>query len=726
MPILKKYKKITLTLKLSMVFLLTGIYFCYSMDIDKMKPTLSDKVEFILNEDNIINSLKKSFKEKIKNGECEKADVFLFSTIRFSKQREYLPVLKILPLKEEERQKQYIKNNVIKPLQKRFLDLLEKNLISFDLVQLFGMQLFSNQKKYIDELNLVSDAMIFESLSKKTEFSNPEEREKFIEIFVTNSLKPDVKKDLSNGTLTETGLKLFQSIAFPKQYKHYETIKNNPFLKIPISDFKQKKQSEIALSKEVIQKNMIKVRASIRESVQFALLTEKISESDLSLFQTIHFSKHHKYYPMLLEGTLKKNRCFNLAEETYLQQFQSSLLPFLRFGLNTYIFSLNDLKILEGKSEDEQLVIYQDLFKKVFLNQLGIIHDFPSLHEMKKEQLPVVLDINRTTNLNPTPTILIESPIMLIPTNEIELPINVEPTVEIELLINVEPTVRNEIPINVEPTIEEVQEESKNKSSLSRKEKRKMRKKEIKKRKRTERLQSTLADQQSALQNVMPMQQTKVSINIQEPIPAVTTTTTVLKDPQEREDKGSAKVQDYQVDGLGRRIKPKNRPDNHPQNVPTITSNLPSVLPNKATNSLPLHVIFNLKSGPLSVDHEIENDTWDITRNQMGNYFSAMWCCFDKGAGKGGHYKVLLPTSCTLLSNSQVAFSVKNENGGSLTLPNWEQSFRDGKPLSYLRTDILEAREKLRLFYEDIMNACKDAGIDLKNKKMKIDLDIAY
>ncbi len=102
-----------------------------------------------------------------------------------------------------------------------------------------------------------------------------------------------------------------------------------------------------------------------------------------------------------------------------------------------------------------------------------------------------------------------------------------------------------------------------------------------------------------------------------------------------------------------------------------------------------------------AVDEEIESNTWTFTRENLITYFEALGCTATNG---GKHKKVSLPKAL-IISYEGSTITILNELGGALTLPRWDDSSRNGQAPSYLRSQILKAREKLALLKFKANNA---------------------
>ncbi|MGV8948048.1 MAG: hypothetical protein ACOH2E_01585 [Candidatus Paracaedibacter sp.] len=107
------------------------------------------------------------------------------------------------------------------------------------------------------------------------------------------------------------------------------------------------------------------------------------------------------------------------------------------------------------------------------------------------------------------------------------------------------------------------------------------------------------------------------------------------------------------------------------------------------------------------VDIEIENNTWDFTRENLMMYFEALECIATDG---GKHKKVSLPKA-VIISYEGSTITILNDLGGALTLPRWDGSEGNGQVPPYLRKQILKAREKLvllRVKVKNIINSTLD------------------
>ena len=102
-----------------------------------------------------------------------------------------------------------------------------------------------------------------------------------------------------------------------------------------------------------------------------------------------------------------------------------------------------------------------------------------------------------------------------------------------------------------------------------------------------------------------------------------------------------------------------------------------------------------------AVDEEIESNTWTFTRENLMTYFEALGCTATNG---GKHKKVSLPKAL-IISYEGSTITILNELGGALTLPRWDGSEGNGQAPSYLRSQILKAREKLILLKVKVNNA---------------------
>ena len=101
--------------------------------------------------------------------------------------------------------------------------------------------------------------------------------------------------------------------------------------------------------------------------------------------------------------------------------------------------------------------------------------------------------------------------------------------------------------------------------------------------------------------------------------------------------------------------------------------------------------LFPLTKNGKFVDDEIENNSWDFTRENLMSYFQDLGCDPKEGAK---HKKVNLPAAILLMSKEN-CISVINDLGGALTLPPWDKAYGSGCVPHYLRGQILSAREKL-------------------------------
>lgn len=101
--------------------------------------------------------------------------------------------------------------------------------------------------------------------------------------------------------------------------------------------------------------------------------------------------------------------------------------------------------------------------------------------------------------------------------------------------------------------------------------------------------------------------------------------------------------------------------------------------------------LYNLSSGPLAVDQEIENNTWRFTREEFKTYMEAVGCIYK--SGNGIHDKASLPKAILIMQGDNLV-TILNDFGGALTLPLWDKDYVP----NYLQTQILEARKNLRAF----------------------------
>ena len=138
----------------------------------------------------------------------------------------------------------------------------------------------------------------------------------------------------------------------------------------------------------------------------------------------------------------------------------------------------------------------------------------------------------------------------------------------------------------------------------------------------------------------------------------------------------------------------KNQPDSipldekKPQHVISIISE-PSVMNVQPT----IKDLYHLEATAKKVDAEIENNTWMFTRKDLMAYFENLGCAAIEG---GKHKKVSLPKADFVLYEGET-IAIMNDFGGALTLPRWDGSDGNGQVPSYLRKQILKAREKLVL-----------------------------
>jgi hypothetical protein len=119
---------------------------------------------------------------------------------------------------------------------------------------------------------------------------------------------------------------------------------------------------------------------------------------------------------------------------------------------------------------------------------------------------------------------------------------------------------------------------------------------------------------------------------------------------------------------------------------PTSQSSIQNELPN-------IKDLYHLTSTAKDVDSEIEDNTWMFTRENLMMYFEALGCTATDG---GKHKKVSLPKAIFVFYEGST-IAIMNDLGGALTLPRWDGSEGNGQVPSYLRTQILKAREKLVL-----------------------------
>jgi len=103
----------------------------------------------------------------------------------------------------------------------------------------------------------------------------------------------------------------------------------------------------------------------------------------------------------------------------------------------------------------------------------------------------------------------------------------------------------------------------------------------------------------------------------------------------------------------------------------------------------PLSALYNLSSTAFDVDQETEQGTWQFTRDQFKTYAEAMGCIYK--SGHGIHTKAALPKAIHIMQGDNL-ITILNDFGGALTLPSWDKDYVP----TYLRTQILEARKKLR------------------------------
>lgn len=122
------------------------------------------------------------------------------------------------------------------------------------------------------------------------------------------------------------------------------------------------------------------------------------------------------------------------------------------------------------------------------------------------------------------------------------------------------------------------------------------------------------------------------------------------------------------------------------ETAPTMVS--PSSIQNTLLNIKDLCV---LKGVAKDVDEEIENKSWNFTREHLRMYFEALGCINKEG---GKHKKVSLPNA-VIVTYKGSTITILNELGGALTLPRWDGSKDNGTVPLYLRKQILKAREKL-------------------------------
>jgi len=116
-----------------------------------------------------------------------------------------------------------------------------------------------------------------------------------------------------------------------------------------------------------------------------------------------------------------------------------------------------------------------------------------------------------------------------------------------------------------------------------------------------------------------------------------------------------------------------------------------------------LSELYNLSSGPLAVDQEIEQGTWKFTRDQFKVYIEAMGCVYKDGHGI--HAKASLPRATHIMQGDNLV-TILNDFGGALTLPSWD---KDYVPI-YLKPQILKAREKLRALAIKALNYKEEKG----------------
>lgn len=154
--------------------------------------------------------------------------------------------------------------------------------------------------------------------------------------------------------------------------------------------------------------------------------------------------------------------------------------------------------------------------------------------------------------------------------------------------------------------------------------------------------------------------------------------------------------------------------ENLPSLLPITTSTTTKVItnaPSKIQSSmeqkvLPIKELFHLTAISKKVDSEVEDDTWDFTRENLIAYFKNLGGTVQEG---GCHKKLSLPKAIIIKHGEEVV-TILNDSSGALTLPRWDKSFNDGKVPHYLRSQILKAREKMA-FLQTKVNNLKEKDI---------------
>lgn len=118
---------------------------------------------------------------------------------------------------------------------------------------------------------------------------------------------------------------------------------------------------------------------------------------------------------------------------------------------------------------------------------------------------------------------------------------------------------------------------------------------------------------------------------------------------------------------------------------------------------LPIRELYDLTKIAKKVEDEIENNTWTFTRENLIDYFEALGCKAEEG---GRHKKLPLPKAI-IVQHGEEVITVLNDFSGALTLPRWDQSYNNGQVPSYLRIQILKAREKMAILQTKVNNMKK-------------------
>jgi len=130
------------------------------------------------------------------------------------------------------------------------------------------------------------------------------------------------------------------------------------------------------------------------------------------------------------------------------------------------------------------------------------------------------------------------------------------------------------------------------------------------------------------------------------------------------------------------------------QTTTTTTTTTPITPPDSEDEDSDLRIrdFFQLTSGAMDVDEEIENNTWKFTRDELMNYFQSMGCDDKEGAK---HKKQPFLPKAFIISYEGTTITILNDLGGALSLPRWDGSTGNGTVPHYLRKQILTARDKL-------------------------------